>query len=320
MADAGHGVSFPLDTGWTDSVDATGVHLLTDGTVRLRLEVVERPRCEDPRVVLQRFFDGLNTRVGPISVSPTASADVGDSGAPAVEYSVDYTAWNPKDGLTEHGSVDTFQRGDGLTAIYSVTAAHPGRDGLAPPQDAYNAFVHSFAHAPSVGVNAKLLPYPSARIATPVTPIAVTGLLAFTPAPGFTAGSSSTDVGTAMEHDYTFAVAWFDARADAGAAQQAEQVVASYATIRTGSVKYSTVQTLRDLGPFNHVGLSWQGNGSVGSMISGVIDIFTDPQSGHAVALIRHWNTLADATWPQRTKDTFMAQSITDTLLAIGIP
>ena len=83
---------------------------------------------------------------------------------------------------------------------------------------------------------------------------------------------------------------------------------------------FGDLETSPDLGTLTREGISWNGTYSDGNAVSGGIDVYFDPATSNAVAIIRSWYTTSDGIEPYKDEAAFMFFTVSDTLEAIGIP
>jgi hypothetical protein len=314
--DLGDQVYVPLPSGWTDSKDANGLDTLTDGTNKILVQELQRTAGEDPKAVLQEYFDGFDTQFTPISLSPSLHAD-GDASAvvPSDDTTIFYTGWDAANGIGVDGAVHAFQRADGLTVLYDVFSSGAT---MGISDDAFGEFLKSFWAAPAVGPVATLNVGPSFRLNAPQAPILLDGLLGFTPAPGFTQAAAGNLYGQAIDGAYSFAVSKLVTQAGLDAALM--QVQGSLNNAYT-NVMFGAVQPFDDYNGLKHEGIAFTGTANAGGTPgSGAIDVYFDPNTTNAIAMVRTWPTTADGSEPNKSEETFMTQSVADCLAAIGVP
>ena len=312
--DLGHQVYIPLPDGWTHSKDdASGVDSLTDGTAKVDIQVLERTPGESPQAALQEYIDTFSGYYDAVGVAPSRKFSV-PGPTPSVEYGVFYRTWNASGVDTLIGGAYVFQRGDGLSAIYDVYAPQ-GTMGV--PTDAFNAFENSFAAAAPIGDVLPLGDYPTFRVNGLQAPVLVDGVLGFTPTAGFTQITAGDGYGLVRQGGEDFAVARLPAQAGLDAALQ--QAEASLNADYTG-LTFGDVQTAENLGTITREGVAWNGTYSDGKATSGGIDVYFDPATTNAVAIIRSWYATADGIEPYKAEAEFMFFTMSDTMESIGIP
>ena len=312
--DLGHQVYIQLPDGWTDSKDsASGVDTITDGTAKVALQVLVRTPGENPQALLQEYIDTFSGDFDAVGLAPSRSFNVAGS-IPTVEYGVYYRTWDAAGGASLLGGAYVFQRGDGLSAVYDVFSESAT---MGVPADQFATFQNSFSSAPPIGDVVPLDQYPMFRVNGLQQPIEVDGMLAFTPTPGFTEISAGSGYGLARQGGEDFSVARLPAQASLDAAL--EQAKASLNTDNTG-VTFGDLVPNSDLGTLTREGVGWNGTYSDGNPVTGGIDVYFDPATGNAVAVIRNWYTTDDGVEPYEAEVDFMFATLSDTLETIGIP
>lgn len=93
---------------------------------------------------------------------------------------------------------------------------------------------------------------------------------------------------------------------------------AALGTEYTGVV-LGTVQTHDPFDGVTHVGVGWNGTYTNGNAVTGVIDLFWDPNTMNAISVTRDWYTTADGSEPEVAQERFMYRGVTDDI-ALGIP
>lgn len=93
---------------------------------------------------------------------------------------------------------------------------------------------------------------------------------------------------------------------------------AALGTEYTGVV-LGAVQTHDPYVGLTHTGVSWTGTYTDGNAVTGVIDLFWDPQTMNAISVTRAWYTTADGSEPEVAQERFMYGGVTDDI-AFGIP
>ncbi|HEX2782356.1 MAG TPA: hypothetical protein VHN36_02145, partial [Ilumatobacteraceae bacterium] len=268
---------------------------------------------ENPQALLQEYIDTFSGDFDAVGLAPSRSFNVAGS-IPTAEYGVYYRTFDAAGGASLLGGAYVFQRGDGLSAVYDVFSESAT---MGVPADQFATFENSFSSAPPIGDVGSLDQYPTFRVNGLQQPIEVDGMLAFTPTPSFTEISAGSGYGLARQGGEDFSVARLSGQASLDAAL--EQARASLNTDNTG-VTFGDLVPSPDLGALTREGVGWNGTYSDGNPVTGGIDVYFDPATGNAVAVIRNWYTTDDGVEPYKPEVDFMFATLSDTLQSIGIP
>ena len=294
--DLGHQVYIPIPGGWTDSKNASGVDTLVsaDKATTVSLQVLPRPAGEAPLKLMQEHADTLSSQYDPINFTSTVRYTL--SGAVlAYEYVSYYETYDATraTGTGLSGGLYEFQRADGLSAVYDVSA----RTVTAGVGDAaLQAFVNSFEAAPLVGPSGNLQAFDSFRVTTQRPFAAVSGLLGFTPAPDFSPSADPGGGARVSSPDYNFTVEELTGQPTADAALQAAQAKPS--DEYTG-VTFAPTQTLAPYKDLTHIASQWNGFAANSSAIDGAIDLYWDPTTMNAIAITCAYDHQPDGSEPE---------------------
>ena len=312
--DLGHGVYLPVPDGWKTTNKPADVTTISDGKTSFAVQVLARPAGEDPAKLMQEYIDTFDTTFPTVTYGPSRYIGRIEGDMQIDEYGIYYATYDPSDGIGLLGGVYAYVRGDGLTAIYDVFG---GEDVGNLPDDAYNDFEHSLSAAPPLGNAVELTEREPFRVTTSHPNIAVDGLLAFTPAPGFNPITAGNGQGMASNGTYDFDVRKLTGQASLDAAVASAQAIlaASYSGLTFGQpTNYDADSygvTQRSVG--------WTGTYADGHPSSGAFDVFYDSASSNAVVAFRNWFdvTPGDTTEPNAAESKFMYRSIVDSFTNI---
>ncbi|MCU1398556.1 MAG: hypothetical protein JWN62_1665 [Acidimicrobiales bacterium] len=313
----GQGVYVPLPDGWTDSVSGS-VHTLqgADGTTdKVGVQIVTRSPGESPVDPFNDYIGGFVNDAPAISFTPSFRFSV-PSPIKTFEYGTYYTEYDDTadNGVGLIGGVYVFQRADGLTAIYDTYGTDTT---MGLPNAEFNAFVSSFANAPKIDTPIDLQPVDTFRLTTPTQTVLVGANIGFALAPGFTVVTSDGGTARVTSGKLTFTVEYLPTQASID-----EALLSAEGSLGgdNQNLVFNTVDTFDDYSGNKHQGVSWNGNAADGSPTTGTIDVYLDPNSTNALAVIRSWAPTADGNEPDSIPEGFMYRSVEDELAAIGIP
>jgi hypothetical protein len=314
--DLGRHVYIPIPDGWTHTPRTGGQDTLVspDGNTKLGIQVLARSVGEAPSALMQEYADTFTPSLPAVNFTSTVRYTLSGP-VPAYEYGTYYSSYSASaaDGVGTHGGLYVFQRADGLSAVYDVF----GPTNVMGVSDAtFQAFLSSFEAAPLLGPAGNLQAFSFFRVTTAVPSVAVTSVLGFTPAPGFTRSTDPGGGARVSSSDYVFTVKELTAQPGADAAVQAAEAVlgAEYTGTTFGSLN------ARD--PYQgltHIGVSWNGTYTAGKAVSGAFDIFWDPKTMNAISINRDWYTTADGSEPEVAQEMFMYGGVLDDI-SFGVP
>jgi hypothetical protein len=314
--DLGHHVYIPIPAGWTHTVTSSGLDVLasTDGNSKLNIQVLVRKVGEAPSVLMQEYADGFTPSFPAVNLTSTVRFTVSGP-VPAYEYGTYYNGYSATaaDGIGTNGGLFVFQRADGLSAIYDIFGPTTT---MGVGNAAFQAFTNSYEAAPLLGASGNLQAFGPFRVTTTVPLVAISSVVGFTPAPGFT---PSTDPGGGVRvssSDYDFTVKELTAQPSADAALQTAE--AALGTEYTGIV-FAAQQPLDPYNGLTHIGLGWNGTFTNGSAVTGAIDIFWDPKTMNAISETRAFYPNPDGTEPEIPQVRFMSSGVSDDI-SFGIP
>jgi hypothetical protein len=317
--DLGHQVFIVAPAGWTDRPSANGnLHNLADASGdRVSAQVLARRAGEDPKTLLQAYFDAFDANFEPVSVAPGVQYADAAGPIPASAYGVYYNSWDRTandNGVA--GTVYVFQRGDGLSVIYDIysSASATMGTGSIPLKTLFD----SLTSAPATGPVGPLTKVPSFRLTTKTAPLFVDSMIAFTPAPGFegTPGDGN-NYAQATNADYSFEVSKLTGQATLDAAlQHAEDSLKANFT----GLTFTAAQPFNPASGLTHEGAGWHATFSNGQAVTGAIDVYFDTKTSNAISVMRDWYTTPAGTEPHPAESSYMITSIADEVLTAGIP
>lgn len=182
--DLGRGVSIRLPADWerTDEPDDEVVQI-SDGTLRIDAQALQRNPGEDPATAMQEYVDLFDTDFDAVGYSPvTLRSTMGDDDE-LRNYGLYYRAIDA-DFSGFDGAVYILQRTDGLTVVLDYYAER-GEDGGGLPDEDYDALIQSILDAPSLGDPVTVPESSPFRITSVHPTITVDGLAALTLPPGW---------------------------------------------------------------------------------------------------------------------------------------
>ena len=188
--DLGHGVSFALPEGYTDSPSSTGSsHQLENGTISAFFQVLEREPGESVLALLQEYVDTFDTDFDSVvysQVIPSTGSDAGQ--APSDGDAVYYHALNA-DGTGVRGLIEAHRRADGLAFVSDIFRDIDDDSEELFPEASLDEIYDSYEAAPLVGDTADLEPPTFTRLTSAHPSYTIDGLVAVTPPPGWTVDS-----------------------------------------------------------------------------------------------------------------------------------
>jgi hypothetical protein len=312
--DLGDGVFVVPSAGWTTTVTNGNAHL-TDGIIDVTAQVVRRTPGENPKVVLDEYVASFEQSVNATSFTPATLRWSSDAPRSTMQYGSYYTVFSPDaasgQGIT--GGLSAYVRNDGLTLVYDIWG--PADVAGVLPDDMFNSLLDSFLAAPEVAAPVALTPVADFRITSITDPAIVTGVVGFTPAPGFTVlvegeGAAVTTTGTT-----DFGVIRLTGAIDsADALRQSQSNVLNAFPDATfvGEVNYGADEA----GVIRH-GIAWNGTFN-GAAWGGGIDVFFDPATGSAYVVKVSWEWGEGETPPLQTSTDFMFTSFTDSFTNVA--
>ncbi|HEY4331837.1 MAG TPA: hypothetical protein VGM78_04685, partial [Ilumatobacteraceae bacterium] len=118
--DLGMQTYIPLPAGWTQSQTGDHQTTITDGTTSVSISVVARTPGEDPATLLQTYVASLDALGPSVAYSPATALPQLTGALPVNVTTLSYVVFDPTKGVGTTGTVNAYQRGDGLSAIYDV--------------------------------------------------------------------------------------------------------------------------------------------------------------------------------------------------------
>ena len=311
--DAGLGVSVPLPAGWQQVAPQRQAVTISDGTATVSIKVVGRTAGEDPAAPMQEHSSLIDPDFAAVSYTPSLHVGVLNGPVPVEQYSIDYATYDDNPDRNLLGTIYLYQRGDGLTVTYDVSSKEGGHD---LPIDAWQAFEATIVKAPALGPAVEMTERPPFRVTSSHPFVEVDGLIGFTGAPGFEVKNSGDGSGAVAKPGYEFDVVKLTSVADADAALTAARNIVeqgftniSYGQATSGDPDAFGVQPR---------GVGWVGTSLAdGSQWAGGADVFFDPQTGNAIAVMRSWAAPTDTADPDPSASNFMFHSITTSFTTI---
>lgn len=314
--DLGHHVYIPIPNGWIHTVASTGLDVLAspDGTSKLDIQVLPRTVGEAPSVLMQEYADLFSPSLPAVNFTSTVRYTLSGP-VRAYEYASFYEAYSATaaGGVGTAGALFVFQRADGLSAIYDVFGPS---NVMGVGDAAFQAFLSSFEAAPLLGPSGDLQAFGPFRVTTAVPSVAISSVLGFTPAPGFTLSTDPGGAARVSSPDYDFTVKELTAQPSADAALQA--AVAALGTEYTG-LAFTAQQSHDPYNGLTHIGIGWNGTFTNGNAVTGAIEIFWDPKTMNAISDTRAFYPTADGSEPEVPQEKFMYASVNDDIF-YGIP
>ena len=314
--DLGHHVYIPIPSGWTHTVTSSGLDVLAspDGNSKLEIQVLVRTVGEAPSVLMQEYANLFSPSFAAVNFTSTVRFTVSGPVA-AYEYGSFYKGYSASspDGTGTIGGLYVFQRADGLSAIYDVFGP---TNVMGVGDTAFQAFTNSYEAAPLLEPSGNLQAAGPFRVTTAVPSVAVSSVLGFTPAPGFTPSTDPGGGARVSSSDYDYTVKELTTQPSAEAALQTAE--AALGTEYTGVV-FNAQQSLDPYQGLTHIGLGWNGTFTNGSAVTGAIDIVWDPKTMNAISQTRAYYPTADGSEPEIPQARFMYNSVNDDIY-FGIP
>jgi hypothetical protein len=312
--DLGHQVYLPVPDGWSQT-DDDQVTTITDGTTTVAVQVLAREPGEAPADLMQEYVNTFDTDFELVSYEPAGLlAQLGDDLA-INDYSMYYQTWDPSDGVGLVGTIDTYIRADGLTAIVDV---YGDENVGTPPDEMWDGLETSLSEAPQIAAPVELTSAEPFRVTTTHPFVQVDGLVGFTPAPGFNPVTTGNGQALASNGTYDFDVRKLTGQADVNAAVAAAQAI--LAESYTGLTFAPPTPHDPDSNGVVQQGVSWSGTYVGGGQpSSGAFDVFYDPATQNAYVVFRNWFnvTPGDPTEPNASEGTFMSRSIFNSFTTI---
>ena len=306
--DLGNGVFVVPSGAWTVTLDGDVVRL-TDGVLDVSAQVLQRTPGEHPKVIMDEYVAGFEPNLEAVSFTPATLRWSADAPRPVVQYGTYYTTFfsGADDGRGLAGGLSTYARGDGLTLLFDIWG--PGDTTGILPDDIFNSLLDSFLAAPEVATPVALVPVEDFRVASINDPATVSGLVGFTPAPGFTvlvANDGSALVSSGKTDFAAFRLTGVTDSADALRRGQAVVLETHPDATFVGEVNYGA-----DEAAVVRHGIAWNGTFN-GLAWGGGIDVFFDPSTGSAYLVYVGWEWGAGETPPEQAATDFMFTSFQD--------
>ncbi len=305
---------------WTVTSDQSSAFVtISDGTTNLTVSVLARPAGQDPSIMMQEYVDTFDSQFDAVSYTAAHRSFTTESPLPAAAYTLYYTTFDgdAEQGLGIAGGISAYLRHDGLTLVTDIwgPASTPGT----LPDDIFTPLLDSFLAAPALGAGVALPTVEEFRVSSSHPTLVVDGVAGFTPAPGFELissgdGSAFVSSGRTDCEVLTFA----GGTGDAAALARAQPLVAE----GFGEVTYSNenVRAADSHGVVQH-GIAWEIVCGEGDTCGGVIDVFYDPTTAKAYAVMSAWFRGFDAASDEANRDEvgrqFMFRSMVDSFGAI---
>lgn len=300
---------------WTLTSDQGSAFVtISDGTTNLTVSVLARPAGQDPSIMMQEYVDTFDGQFDAVSYTAAHRSFTTESPLPAAAYTLYYTTFDgdAEQGLGIAGGISAYLRHDGLTLVTDIwgPASTPGT----LPDDIFTPLLDSFLAAPALGAGVALPAVEEFRISSTHLTLVVDGVAGFTPAPGFELISSGDGSAFVSSGRTDFEVHTFTGvTSDADALARAQQLVAE----DFGEVTYSneTVHDANGHGVVQH-GIAWGAACGENDTCGGGIDVFYDPTTAKAYAVMSAWIWAGD-TIPDNAGRQFMFRSMVDSFDAI---
>lgn len=285
-----------------------------DSNSKLGIQVLVRAVGEAPSVLMQAYVDQFSPSFPAVNFTSTVRFALSGP-VPAYEYGSFYKGYSASaaDGIGINGALYVFQRADGLSAIYDVFGPS---NVMGVGDAAFQEFTNSFEAAPLLGPSANLQAYGTFRVTTAVPSVALSSVLGFTPAPGFTPSTDPGGGARVSSSDYDFTVEELSAQPNPDAALQTAE--AALGTEYSG-VAFSATQSFDPSQGLTHIGVGWDGTYTNGAAVQGAIGVYWDPKTTNAIAITRAFYPTADGSEPEMPQESFMYDAVIDDIY-YGIP
>jgi hypothetical protein len=208
------------------------------------------------------------------------------------------------------GTAYVYVRADGLSVIYDIFSSEI-TDG--PTDEAFNAFLDSISGAPALGAAGTLTERDTFRITSAHPAVTVSGLAAYTLAPGFSANQQDDGDVVASTGDEDFEVQRFDGAGSPEAALALAQ--AHNAQVYPGGIEAAPVPGEPPSEGITRTDVAWSTPADASSVLTGVYSVFYDTSSGNAYAVFRAWFGLNPSAHEVQAK--FMMRSFTNSFTSI---
>jgi hypothetical protein len=285
--DLGHGVSIKIPDKYTQDTSVASVNAVTDGTIKMVAQVLQRTPGESPLALLQEYvntFDGTFPTVNYSQVIPIA-ADT--SGAQATDGSYVFYRVLNADGTGIRGVIEADRRADGLSYLTDIYRPLSDTSDDLFPQTTLDELHQSFLATAATGAGVALDPPTFTHLTSSHASYVVDGLIAITPPAGWNVDAPGPGrVVFSRPDGQRFLAQKIDAVADLTAA--AEKAKAdTVALVPSATFGDFTTDTSSR---FGFTSARWQGTDpNTGQQLNGFISIWNNPTSGEAFESLEAW-------------------------------